>query len=206
MFFKGSEDTAEVDKINFLENWLTFFKLCDIPPDMLRFRSHEELVKQIYRDRKPLVAWIRYNSGSSQDGEDVLQESIIVYLRLLDEGKIKDDSNPMAMVTLIAKRYWLSQLRRAKKDVPIDVEMDLPGEIEMNFDHFTERENDYRHLETALQSIGDKCRELLRLFYYNNSGLREIAQKLGFRNEHVAKSMKFKCLEKVRAIVTNIKS
>lgn len=55
-------------------------------------------------------------------------------------------------------------------------------------------------MEKALTQIGKKCQELLELFYGFGKSMAEIAKKLDFRNEKVAKAQKYKCIQKAKEI------
>jgi len=164
-------------------------------------KDQSEIVKSIYKNRRSITSWVLRNSGSKQDSEDVLQEAIIVFLRLYSEGKVSDISNPMPLVMLIAKRYWLGKLRNKKSHIELQ-ENDQFHEMDSDIDALIEKEKRIKDAQVALSDIGEQCRKLLKLFYFDAKRLDEIAKVLGFRNEHVARSMKYKCLEKLRTLVS----
>jgi DNA-directed RNA polymerase specialized sigma24 family protein len=58
-----------------------------------------------------------------------------------------------------------------------------------------EKENGARLAERALMQLGERCRELLVLFYNRRLKLKEIAQIMGYTSENTAKNQKYKCLE-----------
>lgn len=163
-------------------------------------KDQSEIVKSIYKNRRSVTSWVLKNSGSKQDSEDVLQESIIVFLRLYSEGKVNDVTTPMPLVMLIAKRYWLGKLRSKKSHSEL-LENEHLLDIDLDIEEQLEKEKKIKVAQDALSDIGEQCKKLLKLFYFNAKRLDEIAVILGFRNEHVARSMKYKCLEKLRTIV-----
>ena len=167
--------------------------------------SQDFLVKSLYKCRKDIYAWVKSNSGSRQDAEDVLQESILIYLKLWETGRLYNTENPKSLLLVISKRYWLGLIRK-RKNTYISLEsIDLTDDLISDIDSAIDNENKMKASELALNQLGEKCRALLKLFYYDKLNLTEIAGKLGFRNEHVARSMKFKCLEKARHLVKNHK-
>jgi RNA polymerase sigma factor (sigma-70 family) len=163
-------------------------------------KDQSEIVKRIYKNRRSVTSWVLKNSGSKQDADDVLQESIIVFLRLYSEGKVSDVSEPMPLVMFIAKRFWLGKLRSKKSHIEL-TENDHMLDIDLDVEEQLEKEKRIKLAQDALTDIGEQCKKLLKLFYFNAKRLDEIASILGFRNEHVARSMKYKCLEKLRTIV-----
>ena len=61
--------------------------------------------------------------------------------------------------------------------------------------------DDARHTQRLLQFLekaGQKCLDLLRAFYYQKTPVKQLAETLGYANEHSASVQKYKCLEKVR--------
>ena len=56
----------------------------------------------------------------------------------------------------------------------------------------------------SLDRIGEPCKSLLQEFYYHGSSMAIIVQKLGYKNEDAAKSQKYKCLVRLRAIFKDL--
>jgi len=54
------------------------------------------------------------------------------------------------------------------------------------------------------ESIGDLCKEILRLFYYEKKTMQEIASSMGHKSEGVSRTTKKRCLEKLREQVKTI--
>lgn len=55
-----------------------------------------------------------------------------------------------------------------------------------------------KHMESAIESLGKKCQEILQLFYGLGWNMVEVAQKVGLRNDKVAKAQKYRCLSKAK--------
>lgn len=170
---------------------------------MENYASREELLKRIYKERKGVINWVRQNSGSLDDGEDVLQEAIIIYLKLIDEGKLVDMSDPMPMITTLSRRYWLGILRKRKTELVSLHTESLPEDIGSKIDDAVETERSMKLAFAAFSQLGEQCKNLLKLFYFEKQDMKKIASILGFRNEHVARSMKYKCLDKARQLIFN---
>ncbi len=51
-----------------------------------------------------------------------------------------------------------------------------------------------------MEKIQDRCKQLLRLFYFENERMAEIAKKMGFSSEKSAKTQKYKCMEKAHQL------
>lgn len=55
----------------------------------------------------------------------------------------------------------------------------------------------------CLHRLGDPCRKLLEEFYYHQSSMNKIVEKLGYKNEDAAKSQKYKCQARLRKLFNN---
>lgn len=50
----------------------------------------------------------------------------------------------------------------------------------------------------AIQHIGDPCRSILQMFYYQNKSIREITSHFNYKNENTTKSLKYKCIQRIK--------
>jgi len=53
----------------------------------------------------------------------------------------------------------------------------------------------------ALDRLGEPCRTLLILFYWEEASMEEIASRLGFANAETAKSKKYQCKKALEQIL-----
>lgn len=53
-----------------------------------------------------------------------------------------------------------------------------------------------RICKSAIQSLGEQCQELIRLYHYESFTMIEIAKFMGFASPNVAKTLKSRCYQK----------
>jgi RNA polymerase sigma factor (sigma-70 family) len=159
--------------------------------------KYKDAVKALYRFYPPVRQLILKNSGSRQDAEDIYQEALIILFRKVKEGKFSLSSSLSTFLYSICRFQWMHELRRRKKQPEKSLDEFTPQESEQ-FENYLEEEGKYRQAEQALRMLGEKCREILRLFYFDRMDLKAIASRVGFRNEKVVKTQKHRCLEKAR--------
>ena len=143
----------------------------------------------------PLVkSHIRKHHGSSAEAEDVFQEALIILLKKVHQPQFSLSSSLSTFVFGISKFLWNNELRKRKPH--LELQIDHAGEI----DPVEDAEQDERigFAQKALQSVSERCREILQLFYIDRISMKSIAEKLGYTNEQNAKTQKYKCLEKAR--------
>jgi RNA polymerase sigma factor (sigma-70 family) len=136
---------------------------------------------------------------SGPHAEDIFQEALLVYVRKKDEDSLQLTTEPIYYIQNVCKYMWYNQHRKEGKSplVPLD-------EVrEFETDEDLQKENKFLRVEKAIEKIGEKCRQLLQMFYGHGMNMSEIAVKLGFRNDKVAKAQKYRCLNDLKDAVRN---
>jgi DNA-directed RNA polymerase specialized sigma24 family protein len=85
----------------------------------------------------------------------------------------------------------MEQLRLRKKMPVGEMSVDIAGTPINEEQYFTQA-------KTAFELLGEKCRQLLILFYHRQQSFRDIAATLQFSDEKVAKNQKYRCLQKAK--------
>ena len=57
-------------------------------------------------------------------------------------------------------------------------------------------------VRTAINTLGDPCKQLLECFYYKNMNWDEISSTLGYASAASARNQKYKILERIRTKVS----
>lgn len=134
--------------------------------------------------------------------EDIFQEALIIYLRKKNDPGFDFQLAPIHFIKQTCKLLWYNAARKEQKQELIRSESGRkifhPDEEP---DAWMEQELQYKQLESALSKIGKQCRELLHLFYGLGWSMMEIAKKLDFRNDKVAKAQKYRCVQKAKDLV-----
>ena len=61
-------------------------------------------------------------------------------------------------------------------------------------------------LMKVMDQLGENCKKILLLFYYENKSMKEIVTELPYENEQVVRNKKSKCLKKLEQLVTGNKN
>jgi RNA polymerase sigma factor (sigma-70 family) len=133
------------------------------------------------------------NNGTRDDADDVLQESLVVLWERVRSGRFEHTARLSTFVVGVARNLWLRRLARGGRERPdsdrIDASAD-PGESPLDAMISRERAGAVRR---ALRELGEPCRTLLLLFYWEQASMEEIAARLGFANAETAKARKYQC-------------
>jgi DNA-directed RNA polymerase specialized sigma24 family protein len=80
----------------------------------------------------------------------------------------------------------------------VEIDNELIKADEASITELIEEDNQVKQAEKVLNELGERCRELLLLFYNGGIRLKDIARKMGYSSEATAKNQKYKCLEAAR--------
>ncbi|MEO9870724.1 RNA polymerase sigma factor [Ekhidna sp.] len=149
----------------------------------------EAMLTKWYENYFPIAcSYIHKNGGSLEDAKEVFQEALIrVYEKKVVEAS--NVENDLAYLMKAVKNLWISTIAKGQKKVSFDF-IDLPEEESSSL----VKEKIY-HL---VKRSGEKCLDLLQSFYYENSSMKSLSKRFGYRSERSATVQKFKCLEKIR--------
>jgi DNA-directed RNA polymerase specialized sigma24 family protein len=178
--FRGNE----TESISSMENSVTVIEV------------KAAISEDLYESAFPVVAaWVRKMNGSLEDAKDVFHDALVLYQEKISEG-ITIDGSPEAYILGIARHLWLRKFKVSGNLVCLDdVEQRIPIP------------NDFYAPVSAikllhfLERAGKNCLELLRRAYYEKLSAAELAQKMGYNGERSATVKKYKCIEKLRAII-----
>jgi RNA polymerase sigma factor (sigma-70 family) len=157
----------------------------------LRLNKYAVALKGMYNIFPLAKKYIRANSGSTDDAEDIFQDALVVLCK-----KVQSDhfilSVPLKTYLLaIVKNCWLQELRKRKK-LPAGETTDDIADI------VKDEEPGFIFAKAAFELLGEKCRQLLILFYFKKESYKNIAAALAFSDEKTAKNQKYRCLQKAR--------
>ncbi|MGB3465769.1 MAG: sigma-70 family RNA polymerase sigma factor [Cyclobacteriaceae bacterium] len=161
--------------------------------------SQLEMLYQTYKQE--FIEWtLKSYTVNEEIAMDAFQEAVIAFYLNIRKGKIQQlDSSVKTYLFAIGKNKLLNKMRKEQKEMLIEreetwTEADLS---DFTIDPFEVNERqDY--LIRALQQIGEKCRQLLQLFYFDGNSMEAISIKMGFKNENVAKTQKLRCLNTLK--------
>lgn len=160
--------------------------------DLVRKGDERGLVMLLEDARTMVISYIVRNSGTADDGEEMLQEALVIFWERVRKGAFAYESKLTTFVFGVVKNLWSRRLARSRREPPGLDDLDPPGEGTSPLENMIEDEQaDLVH--AALKKIGEQCRKILLMFYWEEKSMEEIAEELGFANTDTAKSKKYQC-------------
>ena len=168
-------------------------------------KGDKSVLTKIYIDNK--VSFISYAHKFSISEEvivDIYQDATIALYENAIGGKMNNlKCSIKTYLFSIGKNMIYEQLRKENKTTMLntDILKEAYNE-EVEFDN--EPLNQYQlELQNGFKQLGEQCKKILTLFYYQGYTLDEIKIALNYDKKDVVKSQKSRCLAKLKSIIKN---
>lgn len=159
-------------------------------------------LEEIYRKyRDPFIQFAyKYHADKDQIC-DIYQDVIIaLYEKSLKKRLILTNGSLKTYLFSMGKFMLFTRLKKNANTEFLDHEKEQ-DRLEGLFDQsefIDEKDPLIILLERTIGSLGKKCQELLRLFYYEEKKIAEIQVLLNYNHSDVVKSQKSRCLKTLR--------
>ncbi len=145
-----------------------------------------------------LANFIRKNKGSQQDAEDLFQEVIVVFIELIQSGKFRGQSSIKTFLYAIARNLWLNELKKKDRGFVRDTEYyKISSAEEDDLQTTIVRNESKRQVLALLENLGETCKKILVLYYYEDLSMKEIFEQMNYESEQVVRNKKYKCMKQL---------
>lgn len=166
-------------------------------------QNNQKGITDIYQRYFPLVLQlIITNSGNEDDAKDVFQETVIILYNKIQTGNFVLNSRLSTYIYAIAKRLWLKKLNQMGRMSSFNSLFDVEDNVLETFsiEQHNQNEENFKHIESALNELGEPCRAIIENYYYRSMPMSQIASKLGYVNADSVKAQKYKCIQRLKKI------
>ena len=163
----------------------------------------DETIKAIYRGHFDSLSWyVMNNSGSRQDAEDIFQEVIVAFIDLVQKDKFRGESTVKTFLFSLNRFTWLNELKRRGRALAREEKYERGQEkVELDTSAIIADREGKAEVVRLVGELGETCRKILLLFYYENLSMKEILEKMHYENEQVVRNKKYKCLKQLEQMV-----
>jgi RNA polymerase sigma factor (sigma-70 family) len=147
-------------------------------------------------------SFIMANSGTPPDAEDIFQETVVTFIDLVKKDKFRGEASVKTFLTAIARNLWLNELKkRARSGMREKAFEHNRDGVELDVSQYIANREVKQQFVAVLEKLGEPCKKLLTLFYYENLSMKDIVQHLPYENEQVVRNKKYKCLQALTDLV-----
>jgi RNA polymerase sigma factor (sigma-70 family) len=163
----------------------------------------DETIRMLYRDHfDPLSRYILANNGSQQDAEDIFQDTMVAFIELVQKDRFRGESSIGTFLYSMNRFAWLNEIKRKgraqAREEKYEKETEQP---EMDsISGLTNRE-EQKEISRIIDSLGENCKKILLLYYYEDKSMKEIAEATEYDNEQVVRNKKYKCLKQLEQML-----
>ncbi|MEL7194946.1 MAG: sigma-70 family RNA polymerase sigma factor [Bacteroidota bacterium] len=140
---------------------------------------------------------------NDEEAQDAYTEAFLAVVDNIVSGKFRGESSLKTYLSRIFRNKCVDQARRnATRRVEWTDEFpELPDQSK-DFLRDLMGKEELRGLKLHLEALGERCRNLLMLSGQGYSP-QEIAETMGFKTPRSASSQRYKCLERLKAMITS---
>lgn len=164
-------------------------------------KGDEKTIHYIYNEYKPgfLLFAAKYNLAKD-DLLDVYQDAIVALCENARKGNLDELKSALKTYFFSIGKYMIYALmKKENKTIPFESIdnfnfewEDDDGEDAINVELIKLRE--------TFKLLGEQCKKVLTLFYYEERKLEEITQLMEYENKNVAKSQKSRCIKQLKEL------
>jgi RNA polymerase sigma factor (sigma-70 family) len=166
-------------------------------------KNLDQAVLQLYQEHALATrSFIMGKGGSEQDADDIFQETVIAFIDTVQKGKFRFESAIRTFLISISKNLWLNEMRKRQRSDNREKIFET-GRDQEDADvsaAIGDRELK-QQLQKLLADLGESCRKILILFYYENLSMKEMVTHLHYENEQVVRNKKYKCLQQLTGML-----
>jgi len=163
----------------------------------------DQAIRFLYRTHYNLTAaYIKQNSGTEEDAEDIFQEVILSFIDILRKDKFRGESSVITFLYAITRNIWLNELNKRGRSKLRDEKFEKGKDtVEMDVSHLIMNREVKSQLMEVVDKLGEKCKKILLAFYFENLAMKEILKALNYENDQVVRNKKYKCLKQLEKMI-----
>lgn len=153
--------------------------------------------------------WAKLYNLRDKTPDDVLQEAMVLLYDMVLDGRFRGSSKVETFLLGICKNLIRDSVKKVSRiqwkesftDAELKSEDEAADQVLLTEQTAEERRRD-EALESVLGQLTANCRESLKLYYYQNKSMTEIAEARQLANAEQAKKAVHRCRESLRTLVS----
>ena len=167
----------------------------------------DSALKEVYLTYKPeFIGWVKkyFDIGPIEAGE-IYVLTITAFFENVKKGKLKTLDSKLKTYLFGIGKNKVKEYKRIFSNRNVDFNeyylLERTDEIDES-DLYEQSE--IEALQKGLAKLGDPCKRLLESFYLDGKSMEEIAMVYQYKSATVAKTQKYKCIQRLKIIVKRL--
>lgn len=164
--------------------------------------SLEKIASHLLHQYKGFIPKVKAKlSDDDSMVDDAYTDAIIKLIRQIKLGHFKATSSLSTYFYSIFYNTAVDAFRKkSTHSITVALDKESFSIQEVQLMDLIEKKDEFRMLESRLHLIGENCRSILLDWGYYGYSMKEIAVRHALKNEESARTMKYKCLKKYKAL------
>jgi RNA polymerase sigma factor (sigma-70 family) len=160
----------------------------------------QSFIEQLYTTCKPqFFSMAKQYAIDNATLTDIYQDAMVAFIEQWQNKKLQNIQTSHSTYLLAIAKYMLyKKLKIANKEASIVAQQTTT--VWDEYDVY-EKEEAVIKMSKAFAKLGEQCKKLLHLFYYEQKKLDDIVPLMQYENKDVAKSQKYKCIQHLKNFV-----
>ncbi len=171
--------------------------------ELLKQGDKSTLEKIYVENREGFLNFAKKYNVSEYDAIDIYQDAIMVLRENAINGRIDKLQSNISTYLFAIGKYKIYYNFRVQAKTILNNDFNLVEEnIDFDVDLYgPELTKEQKLLKKYYDRLGDRCKSILNLFYYQGYNLDEIKTILDYSNKKVLKSQKSRCLKQLKDLI-----
>jgi RNA polymerase sigma factor (sigma-70 family) len=150
-----------------------------------------------------LESYIVNNNGSKDDAADLIQETMVTFIDIVQQNKFRGDASIKSFLYSIIRNFWMSEMRkRNSTDKRNRIFEKAKDETEQAAVTQLIRNEQLAAIQKLFEKLGEKCKQLLLLVYYEDLSMSDIVSRMPeYQSEQVLRNKKYKCMKQLNEMI-----
>jgi RNA polymerase sigma factor (sigma-70 family) len=173
--------------------------------EAIKTGNNTAVLSLLYKIALPkVIRFITQNNGDEEEAKDIFQDAVVALFNTVKLGKYDSGKDVGGFIYFVARNLWINRIKKKNKQISIkETEEYAISNSPLALMIMDEKQAAIRGL---MDKIGTQCQELLKYTMYDKLSMKEVALKMGFAGETVAKSTHYRCKQKLAMLINGNKN
>jgi RNA polymerase sigma factor (sigma-70 family) len=166
-------------------------------------RGLDDAIRYIYTTHYGYLSlYVMNNGGSEQDAQDIFQETVLSFTGMVQLDRYRQQASVKTMLYTINRNIWFTEItKRGRRQIRNKMYVAENAEAEASAADYISGREARKEIMNIVEQLGEGCKKILLLFYYENQSMKEILDQTDFENEQVVRNKKYKCLKQLENLM-----
>lgn len=160
-------------------------------------------INKLYLSNKQVFLSFAYQHNINNDlAVDIYQDAVIALVENAKKGLLNNLQCTVETYLFSIGKYMIYKaIKKDKRNLEVPLLDEIAYTILWNDYEEEAKEHDVQQLKLSFKKLGEQCKKILHLFYYEQKNLDAITIQLGYENKDVVKSQKARCIKQLRTMM-----